>query len=201
MSDEALTIIKGKTFRRVLRWEVKPLVYAAITNITKAGPAVITATGHGAPDGWKVAVIGVAGMRQINAKHWPLRTTDFHEATVVDANTVKLNDVNVTEYDAHTSGGYLVYYTPQDLAGMTGRFQIRANDTSDTALVSKTSPSGVTLDNTAKTITIELEASETEDYTFSEGVGELEMEDGSSDVTQLLKRDIVVEEEVVKPAA
>lgn len=201
MSDEALTIIKGKTYQRVLHWEVKPLVYKAISNITQAGPAVITAASHGVPDGWQVAVIGVSGMRQINAKNWPLRTSDWNEATVTDANTVELNAVNATAYDAYTSGGYLVYYTPQSLTGLTARLQIRSDDTSDTVLVSLTEADGIDIDDSAKTITFTLDAADTEDYDFSEGVLELEVQDSDGVVTQLLRRDIVVEEEVVKPAA
>ena len=201
MADEALTIIKGKTYQRELHWETKTLVYKAITAITKAGPVVLTVVGHGVPDGWKVAVVSAGGMRQINAKNWPLRDSDFHVATALTVDTLALNGINSTDYTTYTSGGYVVYYSPQALAGLEARLQIRASDTSDTILVSLTELDGIAIDDTAKTITFTLEPLDTEDYTFSTGVLELEVEDTNGVVTQLLRRDVVVEEEVVKPAA
>src|SRR3990167_287281 len=134
-----LTIIKGKTFSRVLRWESAPFVYKAITAITKAGPVAITATTHDLVTGWRAAVVSSGGMRQINAKNWPLRAADFHKVTKSDANIITLNDVNSSDYTTYTSGGYLVYYTPVSLASFTARMQIRATAESDTTLVSLTS--------------------------------------------------------------
>ena len=80
-----LTIRRGETFSHVVRWGTVPIIYKAITAISKAAPAVITCTGHGVPPGWPVAVSGVSGMTQINAASAPPRTRDYHAATVVTA--------------------------------------------------------------------------------------------------------------------
>lgn len=197
--DDTLKIIKGKTFERIVRWEKPPLVYKAITGITRAGGAVITAVGHSVPNGWRVAVVSAGGMRQINAANWPLADDDFHPATVLSSSTIELNDVNSTDYRAYTSGGYLVYYTPASLSGIEARFQIRANEDSTTALVTASEVSGITVDDSTKTMTLRLEATATDDYTFEEGVCEFEVEETDGTVTQMFRRAVVVEDEIVRP--
>lgn len=198
-----LTILQGKTFSRVVRWETLPLVYKTITAITKAGPVAITATGHGMPDGWRAAVQSAGGMRQINAKHTPLIDTDFHQATVPDANTLTFNDTNSGSYTAYTSGGSLVYYSPVDLSGFTARMMIRATVDATATLVSLVSGvaaplSGITLDNTLKTITLLISATDTAALTFSTGVYDLELVSSSGVVTQLLSGSVTVTDEVTR---
>lgn len=68
-----------------------------ITAISKANPAVITATAHGFADGDVVKVTGVTGMTEINSK--------VGVVTVVDANNFKLNGIDSTNYTTYTSGG------------------------------------------------------------------------------------------------
>lgn len=198
-ATQDIVIRKGKTFERVLRWESLPFVYTPITGITAAAPTVITATGHGAPDGWRVAVLSAGGMKEINAKSMPPSADDFKRATVLTANTIELNEVNSAEYHAYTSGGYLVYYTPVDLAGYSARLQIRATDqaTGD-PLLSLTSSAGITINNTDKTITVTISATVTAAMTFATGVYELEMESGSGVVTTLLSGNVTVTDEIVR---
>lgn len=195
-----LEILKGKTFTRVVRWDTLPLVYKAITAITKAGPVAITSTTHGVPDGWDVAIVSAGGMRQLNAKNWPLRSSDFHAATKVDANIITLNDVNSSGYTTYTSGGYIVYYTPVDLSGFTARMQIRATATAaNPPLVSLTSTAGdIVLDNTAKTVTVTIAAGVTAAYTFYTGVYDLELASATSVVTRLMYGDVTVVDEVTR---
>ena len=52
-NDQDLVFKKGETFSRIVRWEADTFAYKAITGITKAAPAVVTAVGHGVPDGWR----------------------------------------------------------------------------------------------------------------------------------------------------
>ena len=195
-----LTIIKGSSFSRVLRWESLPLIYKPITAITKAAPVAITSATHGLKAGWRVAVVSAGGMRQINAKNWPLRSADFHKVTVPDPNSVTLNDVNSSEYTAYTSGGYLVSYTPVSLASFTARMQIRSSVDATTTLVSLTSSSGITLDDTGHTITVSIPAADTAAYTWTEGVYDLELASGDVPpiVTKLLSGTIFVVSEVTR---
>jgi hypothetical protein len=120
-----LIIQQGKTFSQVLRWETQPVVYKAITAINQAAPTKITAVGHGVPDGWRIAVVSVKGMTQLNSKNTPPRSTDYHQATVVDVDNISLNDTNSSDYSTYSSGGYVMYNTPADLTGFTARMTIK----------------------------------------------------------------------------
>ena len=104
-------------------------MYAAITAILGTAPAKITATGHGIPNGWRAAVTAVAGMTAINAAGNPPKDNDYHDVTVIDTNTVTLNDVNaaLSMFKPYISGGYLQYNTPQPLTGFTALMEIKSS--------------------------------------------------------------------------
>ncbi len=199
-----ITILKGTTFARTLRWESAPLVYKAITGITKAAPVVITATGHGLVDGWRAAVLSAGGMREINAtvrvKGQVPAADQFRKVTYVDANSIAFNEVNSLDFTAYTSGGALVYYTPVDLAGFTARMQIRAtaNATGDPLVSLTTENGGITIDNTAKTIDLLIAATATAALDFVSGVYDLEMISAGGVVTQLVAGKVLVQEEVTR---
>lgn len=190
-----LKIVKGKTLRRVIRWEIEPLVAKAITGIAKGTPARVTATAHGAPDGWRVAVVGAGGMRQINAESFPPKERDFHRSTVVDANTITLDDVSSAEFTAYTSGGTLVYYTPASLAGCTALLVVRDKPGGD-ELVRFTDADGIELDDTNKTITITFEADASTDYDWTRGVHEFEIRDTDGVVTGLYHGTVTISQEI-----
>lgn len=199
-ATQDLVIQKGKTFSRVLRWESEPFVYKAITAITQAAPARITAVGHGVPNGWRVAIVSVLGMTEINAPNSPPRTQDFKRATLIDVDTIELNEVNSSEFTAYASGGWVQYYTPVDLTGFTARMHIRPSETSSTLLLAlNTDPPGpdsrIVIDNTAKTITLTISATDTV-VTWKNAVYDLELVSPGGVVTQLLKGRITVEGEV-----
>lgn len=197
-AEQDLVIQQGKTFSRVVRWESFPLVYKAITAITRGGPVSITATSHGMPDNWRATVVSAGGMRQINASTWPPRANDFHRAIKVDANTVTFNDVDSELYTVYTSGGSLVYYTPVSLAGYTARMTIKdvVGGTAQTSGTLTTSNSRIALDDTAKTITLTISATDTALIDWASGVYDLELVSGTGVVTQLLKGNVTVEDEV-----
>lgn len=198
-ATQDLTIRKGETFSKILRWESAPLIAKAITGISKAAGAVVTAVGHGAPDGWRVAVVSAVGMTEINAKAYPPRASEFHKCTVLTVDTVQLNEVNSADFKAYVSGGFLVYYTPVDLTSFTARMQVRQTDQSaDPPLINLVSPTDIVIDNTAKTITITITATATAALTFASGVYDLELVSGSGVVTKLLKGSVTVEDEVTR---
>lgn len=194
-------ITKGDTFIRVERraLETAPFIYKAITAVTKAAPVAITAGTHGLASGWRTAIVSVGGMRELRAKNWPPRSTDFHEVTVSDANNITLNGVNSTDFTAYTSGGSLVYHTPLSLASSTARMMIRPT-IADTGvpLVSLVSPTDIVLDDTNHTITITISATATAAYTFTFGVYDLELVTAAGVVTKLLSGNITVVGEVTR---
>lgn len=157
MVTKNLTLIEGDTTQVVVRWDTTPYIYKAITGITKAAPARVTCPSHGIPDGWRVAVVSVLGMVEINCTD-ATKTRYYTPATYINADTVDLNEVNSSEYHTYTSGGYLQYLTPVDLASYTATLTI-SDTVGGTVLDTLTSAAGeIVLDNVAKTITIEFPA-------------------------------------------
>jgi hypothetical protein len=190
-----LIIRKGKTFSRVLRWAAAPYIYKAITAIAQTAPATITSTAHGIPDGWRVAVVSVKGMTQINSEKSPPSGKDWHKATSVDANTVAINDINAADFSAYTSGGYLQFLTPVDMAGYTARMSIKDVLGGTELLRLDTTNSRIVIDNTLKKITLTVDAATTAVITWTDGVYDLEMVSGT-DVYLLLSGAVTVEDEV-----
>lgn len=199
-ANKDFVIEQGKTFQHVLRWEAPPYIYKPITGITQTLPCRVTAVGHGLKDGWRTAIVAVKGMTQINATNTPPKSNDFMRATYVDVDTVELNDVNSADFKAWTSGGYLQYLTPVDMAGYTARMQIKdkvggtvlaSTEAGDTPLNIIT----ITIDNVAKTISVLISATATAALTWTKGVYELEMVSGGI-VTALLVGKITVTKEV-----
>ena len=169
-----LKIFQGSTFAEVLRWESSTKTYIPITGITKAAPVVITAPAHGMPVNWRTKVTNVVGMKEINS-------IDYYVVTAVTNNSVTLNDVNSLGYTAYTSGGVLEYNQPVDLNGYTARMQIREKITSTTVIKELTTNNGgISIDNTTKTITINISATDTAALTFKSAVYSLELITGST---------------------
>ena len=196
MADKEILIQKGKTFSLVVRWETEPVVRKVITAISLAsGAPRLTVPSHGMPDGWRGAVYGVKGMKQINSANTPPRSSDYQAVTVIDANTLEFNavtpiDDNGNDWDTYTSGGFIQYYTPQSLAGYTARMDIK-DKIGGTVWASSESADApndiitITVDDATKTITIVIDAADTEALTVKKGVADLEMVSTGSVVTKL----------------
>lgn len=191
-----LTFYQGKTFSLALRWETGPINYKAITAITQTAPARVTAPSHGIPDGWRVAIVSVKGMTQINAENAPPRPKDHHKATVVDSNTIEFNDINAAEFKAYQSGGYLQFNTPVSMVGMTARMSVK-DKAGGTQLLSLTTENDrIVIDDAAKTITLNLSAADTALITWKRGVYDLELVSADGEVTGLLSGEVTVTQEV-----
>lgn len=193
-----LTIYQGETFERIIRWEMSPFVYKAITGITNAAPVVITAVGHGLATGWRTAVASVLGMVEINAKHAPARDSELVQVTVVDVDHVSLNTVNSAGFGVYVSGGYLQYSTPVDLTGYHARMEIkdRVGGTILLTLTDQTPDFRIVLDNAAHTITLNINAVDTAALAWQSGVYDLEMISPAGRVTRIFSGKITVNREV-----
>ncbi len=196
MALKEILIQKGKTFTLAVRWGVEPFVRKAITGISFAtGAPRLTVTSHGMPDGWQGAIYGVIGPRQINAKNSPPRSSDYHTISVIDANTLELNDVtpvddNGKDWPAYVSGGFVMWKTPQDLAGYTARIDIRDKIGGILLLSSEASDAplnliSATVNNTLKTTTLAITANDTAGLSFKHGVADLELVSAGGVVTKL----------------
>lgn len=193
-----LTIQQGRTFSLALRWESPPIVYRPITAIAQTAPARLTVPTHGVPDGWRVAVTNVKGMTEINAEANKLTSRDYHQATVLDANTIEINDINAAGFKAYTSGGYIQFGTPVDLTGFTARMTIK-NKVGGTELMTLTTANDrIAIDASAKVISLTIEAEDTEPLTWTTGVYDLEMVSGATPavVTALLSGRVTLTKEV-----
>jgi hypothetical protein len=196
MAASDLVIAQGKTYSKTLRWEAGPIVYKAITGITKAAPAQITCPDHGVPDGWRVAIVSVKGMTQINSENIPPKTKDFHKATVIDSDTLELNSINAADYKPYQSGGYVQYNTPVDLTDFQARMSIK-DKVGGTVLFSLTTANDrIILDDAAKTIQLFISAEDTEAFTWTKGVYELEMVTTDDRVSTLLSGAVTVVKEI-----
>lgn len=183
------TVAAGETFLPTIRWATEEVMGKAITAITQAAPVVVTAVGHSVPAGWPVAVVSAKGMTQINSTRYPPKANDWHPATVVTADTVKLNDVNSADFSAYLSGGFLVYNVPMSLVGVTARMVVK-DSPAGTVLITLTQLSGITLSTTNFTIIPRIE---TAALTWTTGYYDLEMTDAAGIITQLLSGVIIIE--------
>ena len=201
-ASKDLTIKQGKTFTLVLRWETEPVVRKAITGVSfVAGAPRITAVGHGAPDGWRCTLYGIKGPKQLNAENNPPRAEDYHPATAIDADTVELNEINPydeqgNEWPAYVSGGFMQYNTPMDLTGYTARLAVKDKIGGTVLLSLTTENNGIVIDNAKKTITLTVEATATDDFTWTRGVYDLELISPAGVVTALISGKVSVTKEV-----
>lgn len=156
--------ICGDTYQHVVRWANPDLlVWKAITGATKAAPCVLTVASHGLTAGWPFKIFSVVGMDQLNQSEengLGANDEEFYEATVPTSGTIELNDVNSLDFDTYVSGGAICYEAARSLSGYTAKFQVK-DSINGTALVSLTESSGITIDDTAKTITVVLSAANT----------------------------------------
>lgn len=167
-------VIQGSTFNQVLRWESATKVYKTISGITNSAPVVINVADHGIPVGWRARVTNVVGMKEINSG-----SNDYYVVTETTTNTVTINSVNSLGYGAYTSGGVLEYNQPIDLAGYTARMQIRAKLEDATVIKELTTANGgIVIDNSQKTITLNISATDTSSFTFASAVYSIELVNG-----------------------
>lgn len=195
-ANKNLTIQQGKTFSLVLRWEAPPIVYKAITAAQQSAPLRLTVPGHGVPDGWRVVLTGMKGMTEANAVANDVKTKDYHAVTVVDANTVELNEIDASGFRAYTSGGHMQYNSPVDLAGFTARMTVKDKIGGNTLLSLTTANGGIAIDNTARTITLLVSATDTAALTWKKGVYDLELVSAGGVVTALIAGTVTVTQEV-----
>ena len=188
-----LKVYQGSTFRETLRWESALKVYSPITNISKSAPMVVTATGHGVPVGWRVKINGAIGMKEANTGENYLTTSE------VTTNSVTFNSINALNYTTYTGGGVVEYNQPVDLTGFSARMQIRAK-LDDTAVIHELTSenSGILINNTTKTITLQIPATTTTTFTFQSAVYSLELVSSGGEVTQLVNGSLSLVREVTR---
>lgn len=189
-----LSICKGKTFSKVFRWGQARKSYAVISAATQAAPCVITATAHGMPDGWAYQIADAEGMEELNTAEG-----EYRQAVVLTANTVEINELNSRSLAAYVANsGVLSYNMPVDLTGYSARMMIRETVEDTTPTISLVSPTNIILDNTAKTITVQISATASAALPEIDGVYDLEMVAAGGEVYLLAYGSVSITSEVTR---
>lgn len=157
---------RGITFAYSWRWAADPLVYKAVVAVTSLTPLTLTVTAHGVIDGQSVAFAELEGLDSVNASSSPPAGSDFHAASVDDANTLHFTDIDAARDDqSYSGGGKIAYYTLVDLSAFaSAQLLIYALSNADTPVLTV----NAVLDNTAKTISVSsnLPGLTEDEYTF-----------------------------------
>lgn len=188
-----LKITQGSTYSVPIRWESAEKVYKAISSINKSAPIEINTTeAHGIPNGWRVKLSNIVGMKELNTG----------ECFIVDKvlpGSFQINSINALNYSSYSGGGVVEYNKPVPLVGVTGRMQIRPKVTSDVVLLElNTDNGGVVVDDTNNIIHINITAEETALLDFSTAMYSLELVDAAAKVTQLISGSITLLKEVTR---
>lgn len=186
-----LKIYQGSTFTQVLRWESYTKIYKPITGITQTAPLVVTCVGHGLTVGWRVKLSNIIGMKELNS-------SEYYTVTEVTNDTFTINNVNAVGYTAYTSGGIVEYNEPEVLSGVSARMQIRPKIGSDIVLLELTTLNGmIIINDTNKTISINIPATTTELLTFKSAVYSMELVNGST-VIPFIYGNITLDTEITR---
>ena len=195
-----LDLRKGETFVLSVRWESEPWLYAAIASISLTAPVAITSAAHTIPDGWNVAVVDARGLTQLNAKNNPPKASDMRRATVVSGTQIQFNEISAANFAKHQAGsGYLAWLTPHSRVGYTARMQIKDRVGGSVLLSLTPENGGIALDDGNKVIEISITAEQTEAFTKSAGVYDLELVSAGGVVTALLEGSVAIGAEVTTP--
>ena len=154
--DSSLRARRGVSFVQTWSsWGTDPRVFKAVAAVLALTPLTLTVNAHGVPaDGWNVALLELGGLNSVNAK-LPPEDSDYHRATVVDANTLLFADLDAAAAPgaAYTSGGKITYDTAVDLSTISGvAFNVYSLSDPATPVLTK----ACALDNGAKMISLAL---------------------------------------------
>lgn len=160
-----------------LRIETDNLRFAAISGMSRSAPLRVTATGHGILDQWAVAIVDAEGMTQLNAADAnAIRDSEFHQVTVIDANSIDFNGVSSAGFSAYASGGFLAYYAPLDISGYTSaRMDIKRAVGGPIALSLNTTSGTLSIDAATSTILLALDETDISVLTARDYVFDIEL--------------------------
>jgi hypothetical protein len=192
-----LCIRKGATVELPIRIESGNLGYAAISAVAQSAPARITAAEHGIPDGWRVAVVNVAGMTEINAEVSRPGATPkdsaFVRVTRVDDDTLDLNSVNAAGFRAYKSGGQVVFWQPLDLTQYEGaRMEVKNKVGGNRLAFWSTADNTLDLDQVNQCLWLKLSDEETAEIEWASGVFDIELLRSGGEVDALCSADSTI---------
>lgn len=119
-----LCIQQGKTLEFALQYAEDRFTYRDIAAVPSLAPVRLSVPSHGIPDGWPVTIQCVKRPAEMNGDHI---------ATVIDDNTIEINDlVGACWRHQWAAGGHVRFAVPQDITDWSARatFRRRIGDTS-----------------------------------------------------------------------
>lgn len=186
----------GATYETALRISSQAMMYASISGMSQSAPLEVTATAHGIPDGWQVAVIGAKGMTETNAADPNnIKESEYHRCTVVDADTVVIDGISSERFKAYQSGGYLAFRAPADLSGYaSGRMDVKAKVGGDVLLTRNTVNGGLLIDSSTSSVFVRLAPTTLSgaNLTAKDYVFDIELETAGGAVDALCSADSVL---------
>lgn len=181
-----LIIKRGATFLRKIRFEQLPHRYLPISAISQSAPCCITCPAHGVQPGQRVAVVSVIGMREINAGN-PPQQSEYWRATVVDDDTLELNELNSADFSAYKGGGYVQCYTLLDVTGMTARMAFKDKIGGDEFFRLSSDNGGIVVSPTDQYITLHIDAVQSATLDKRIAVADLELVDASGQIVRTIE--------------
>lgn len=193
----SLAIRRGSSHRWMMRWAQPRLAYITGVTLNATAPFTITATAHGLPDGWLVAIQNATGgFASFNADS-PPASSQYLRADVVDGTTLAVNRVNAVGFKP-SQPATLVYRKPHDLTGCTARAQMRKKINSPDPVLAFTSElaGGIIIDTLMSATTLQFTEAQTRSVPAGSYVMDIElvMPDGSVLATSVI--DVEVTDEV-----
>lgn len=79
----------------------------SISAVTKADPAVVTATDHGLVNGDRIKIVGVVGMTQLNNNFYRVANKTRNTFELINEDTE--DDINSSAYTTYSSGGQIQF--------------------------------------------------------------------------------------------
>lgn len=182
-----LTIRRGETFNYTLRWMCEPIRYIAISNVSDTLPIKLTCINHGIDTGTPVTVINGKAKTQTTI-------VEDVKAIALDTNTIQL-DTDEVGIKAFSKADYVRTYTYVNLRGMKARCYFKKAVGSPILFELTTENGRIAIDETNNTITLTINALDTEQIAFDSAKYDLELVQGDT-VVRLVEGDISVEGEI-----
>lgn len=170
-----ICITRGATVDIPIRFESGEWRYVPITGIAQTAPLRITAPAHSVPHGWRGVLVNIVGPDELNSARalGKLRDADYRSFSVIDANTLEINDINGFGLPAYASGGQIVIQAPLDMSDIVdARLQI--NDASGATLDYLTVANGRLIIG-ADDLRISMTATESSALGYASGLYDIEL--------------------------
>lgn len=112
-----LCIQQGKSLEFALQYAENRYNYCDIAAVVSLAPLRLTLPGHGIPDGWPISIQCVKRPAEMNGDYI---------ATVIDADTIEINDlVGSCWRHQWAAGGHVRFAVPQDITDWSARATFR----------------------------------------------------------------------------